>query len=175
MKTWPQAIRDGAISGTVASALSTAVLGARGVQENGSAYAPTNAISHWVWGDRAKRRNVPSGRYTLLGYAIHHASSIFWAVFYEKMIGHRADSKEIAPAIAGGLAVAGLACLVDYQATPKRLQPGFEARLSRKSLALVYGSFGLALALRGILAYEERRARRAPSGRLRNDVSSDFL
>jgi hypothetical protein len=175
MKTWPQAIRDGAISGSVASAASTAVLSARGEQENGTPYAPTNAISHWVWGGKAMRRDGPSTRYTLLGYAIHHASSMFWAAFYEKYFGRKAEAKEIVPSLAGGLGVAAVACFVDYKLTPQRLQPGFEQRLSGKSLALVYGAFGLALAARGLLAYDERRARREPSKRLRNDVSSDFI
>jgi hypothetical protein len=96
-------------------------------------------------------------------------------VFYEKYFGRKAEEKEIVPSVAGGLAVAGVACLVDYKMTPERLQPGFEKRLSSKSLLLVYGVFGLSLAVRGLLAYDERRARRAPSGRLRNDVSSDFI
>lgn len=175
MKTWSQAIRDGAISGSVASAASTAVLSARGEEENGTPYAPTNAISHWVWGNKALRKNGPSARYTLLGYTIHHASSIFWAVFYEKYFGRKAEEKQVAASLAGGLGVAAAACLVDYKLTPQRLQPGFEKRLSTRSLVLVYGVFGLALAVRGLLAYDERRARRAPSGRLRNDVSSDFI
>lgn len=42
MKTWQQAIRDDAVSGSVASILSTAVLGVRGQQEDGTPYAPTN-------------------------------------------------------------------------------------------------------------------------------------
>jgi hypothetical protein len=175
VKTWPQAMRDGVVSGTMASALSTAALGARGLQETGSPYAPTNAISHWLWGERAARQDGPSARYTLLGYAIHHASSIFWAVFYEKYFGRKADEKEIVPSMAGGLAVAGAACLIDYQATPERLQPGYEKRLSGKSLLLVYGVFGLSLALRGLLAHDDRRKRRTSAGRLRNDVSSDFI
>jgi hypothetical protein len=150
MKPWSTALRDGAASGSLASLASTAVLSERGRKENGTPYAPTNAISHWFWGERAARRDDPSTRYTLTGYAIHHASSIFWAVFYEKLFGEKAEGKKIAPALAGGLAIAGLACFVDYKMTPQRLQPGFEKRLSTPSLFLVYGAFGLALAMRGL-------------------------
>jgi hypothetical protein len=158
MKTWPDAIRDGIASGSVASIASTAVLSACGNKENGTPYAPTNAISHWFWGERATRRDGLSARYTLLGYAIHHASSLLWATIYERFVGHKAERKEALPAIAGGLAVAGLACFVDYKLTPYRLQPGFEKRLSTPSMALVYGSFGLALALHGLAAATRRQA-----------------
>ena len=159
MKTWPEAIRDGAISGSVASVLSTAVLGARGERENNSPYAPTNAISHWFWGDRAARHDEPSGRYTAVGYAIHHASATLWAVLYEKWFGGKAERGEILPAVTGAAAVAGLACFVDYKLTPHRLQPGFEKRLSTPSLFLVYASFGAALALRGLAASMKGRHR----------------
>lgn len=156
MKTWSEAMHDGAISGSVASLLSTAVLGAAGERENNTPYAPTNAISHWFWGDRAARKEGPSARYTAVGYAIHHASSTLWAIIYEKWFGEMADRKRIGPALAAGAAVAGMACFVDYKLTPKRLQPGFEKRLSTPAMFLVYASFGAALVLRG-LATPRRR------------------
>ena len=150
MKSWPQAIRDGAISGGIASILTTVVLGRRGDRENGTPFGATNAISHWFWGDGATHQDGPSVRYTLLGYAIHHASATFWAALYEKWFGERADEKALIPALAGGAAVATISCLVDYKVTPRRLHPGYEMRLSTRSLFLVYGTFGVALALRGL-------------------------
>jgi hypothetical protein len=161
MKTWTEALHDGFASGSIASIASTAVLSACGQKENGTPYAPTNAISHWFWGDRALRRDGPSARHTLLGYAIHHATSILWATVYERFIGRKAERRETLPAIAGGLAVAGIACFADYKLTPYRLQPGFEQRLSTPSMVLVYGSFGLALALHGLAAARRRQARTA--------------
>ncbi|WP_019142506.1 hypothetical protein [Noviherbaspirillum massiliense] len=157
MKSWRQALRDGAVSGSVASVLSTAALSAYGEQEDGTPYGPTNAISHWFWGRRATQRDGPSMRYTALGYAIHHASSTFWAVIYEKWLGEHAEQKSLVPAFAGGTAIAGLACFVDYTLTPRRLRPGFEQRLPRRSLFVVYAAFGLGLALRGMVASEESR------------------
>ncbi|HYD93837.1 MAG TPA: hypothetical protein VEC01_00830 [Noviherbaspirillum sp.] len=157
MKTWPQAIRDGAISGSVGSVLSTAVLSARGEQENDSPYAPTNATSHWIWGDRAARHDEPSGRYTAVGYAIHHVSATLWAVLYEKWFGESAERREVRPAVAGAAAVAALACFVDYNLTPRRLTPGFEKRLSSPSLFLVYAAFGAGLLVRGMAAGRKGR------------------
>lgn len=151
MKPWKEALRDGAVSGSVASIVSTVALSARGERENGTPYAPTNAISHWFWGDRAARHDGPSARYTAVGYAIHHASSTLWAVIYEKWFGDKVERGEVFPALGGGAVVAAMACFVDYNLTPQRLQPGFEKRLSTPSLFLVYASFGAGLALRGML------------------------
>jgi hypothetical protein len=159
MKSWSKALRDGAISGSLASVASTAVLSARGKKESATPYGPTNAISHWLWGERAARRDGLSMRYTVLGYGIHHASATLWAVVYEKLLGDKPEGKAVAPALAGGLATAALACFVDYKMTPQRLQPGFEKRLSSRSLVMVYGAFGLALAVRGLASSRTRRAR----------------
>jgi ribosome modulation factor len=151
MKTWSSALRDGAVSGSLASIISTATLAGCSEIENRTPYAPTNATSHWLWGKRAFRQDRPSAHYTLLGYATHHASAILWATIYEKLFGDHADRGEVEAAVVGGEAVAALACFVDYQLTPKRLQPGYEARLSKPSLGLVYGVLGLSFALRGLL------------------------
>src|SRR5438067_5893168 len=65
-------IRNALISGSAASAVSTATLALNGLRANASPYAPTNAISHWLWGERAARQNRPSLKYTLLAYVTHH-------------------------------------------------------------------------------------------------------
>ena len=155
MKTWGQALRDAIPSGSTASILSTIALAGRGERESDSPEAPVNAISHWVWGDRAKLHEEPSKEHTLLGYAIHHASATFWAVFYEKWFGERAERGDFRSALAGAAAVSALACFVDYRVAPYRLQPGYEAHLSRPSLFLVYASFGA-----GLLMHSMARRRR---------------
>ncbi len=146
METWKKSLQRGLVSGTSASVLSTLALAAMGKRETGSAFAPTNAISHWLWRDKAFTRDGPSLRYTLTGYAIHHASATFWAVLFEKLMGRRLDRKDKAMTLAVSTAASAVACFADYQLTPKRLRPGFEERLSRQSLALVYGAFALGLA-----------------------------
>lgn len=151
MNDWKDAMKSGIGSGAAASLLSTAVLAACGKKEAGSPYAPTNAVSHWVWGEEAAHRNRPSARHTLLGFLIHHASATFWAVLYEKWFGRTAARNHPAPALLTSAAMAGLACFVDYQMTPERLKPGYEKRLSKKSLLGVYAAFGLGLALPALL------------------------
>lgn len=146
MEDWKTATSRGMIAGTSASLLSTVALTVLGKREAGSAYAPTNAISHWFWGDKAARRNRPSLRYTLSGYLIHHAASTFWAILFERVMGERLDNKRLSTALPASLAASGVACFVDYQMTPERFKPGFERRLSRPALALVYGAFAVGLA-----------------------------
>jgi hypothetical protein len=137
---------DGFLMGTSASLLSAIALIAFGARENGSAYAPTNAVSHWLWRGRAFRKNGFSFKYTVIGYAIHHSMSVFWGVIHAAL--HVRDKRKGDPVIAitQGLTTAAVACAVDYQITPKRLTPGFEHRLSKPALAGVYIAFGAGLA-----------------------------
>jgi hypothetical protein len=134
-----------ALSGSAASAASSAVLALAGSVENDSAAAPTNATSHWLWGREAYRKNGFSLRHTLAGYAIHHSMSVFWALVYEAVLGPQ-RLKPVGSVVGNAVLVSAAACLIDYTVTPKRLTPGFEARLSRKSMALVYAAFAAGLA-----------------------------
>jgi hypothetical protein len=151
MKTWQQARRDGAVSGSIASLLSTAALTVWGKRETGSPFAPTNAISHWIWGDPAAVRDEANKQHTLVGYAIHHGASTLWAVLYEKWFGELAQQEHIGAAALGAAAVSGLACFVDYQMTPRRLRPGYEMRLSRTALFWVYAGVGMGFLLSSAL------------------------
>lgn len=155
MKTWREAIQAGVVSGAIAGATSGTALALCGQQECGRPFGPVNAISHWIWGDEAALHNAPSSRYSLLGYFIHHCASTMWATIYEKWLGEHADRHKVANALTGGIAVSALACFVDYKMTPHRLQPGYEMRLSKQSLVMVYAAFGLGLALRGLVGHNK--------------------
>lgn len=149
------ALHRALISGTASSLLSTAALAMMGKKETGSAFAPTNAVSHYVYGDEAARHDGLSLRYTVPGYLIHHASSVFWSFVFERVMGGVLDKKNPAGTLAAAAATSAFAALTDYKLTPKRLHPGYEKRLSRQSLAVVYGGFALGLALGAILSRRE--------------------
>jgi hypothetical protein len=151
MKRWRDAARDALVSGSTASLLSTAALATCGAAEIGRPFAPTNAVSHWIFGDRATRANRFSWRHTGLGYLTHHAASVFWALLYEKLFGQRRRDDPAVTALGEATAVAALAYFVDYRLTPRRLMPGYERRLSGRSLFAVYASFAAGLALGGAL------------------------
>jgi hypothetical protein len=151
MEPWKTALQRGLVGGAASSLLSTVALAALGKREAGSAYAPTNAVSHWIWGDQAARHDGPSTRYTLAGYLIHHGSATFWSVLFERLCGDLLDRKEPATTLGVATAASAVACFTDYQLTPQRLHPGYEQRLSRLALAVVYGAFGVGLALGAML------------------------
>jgi hypothetical protein len=151
MNAWNVALREGVVAGTVASLLSTAVLAAYGRRQAGSPFAPTNAVSHWLWGDEALRAQEPSWRYTFGGYVTHHLAAVFWAALYSRLYGHRDAAKELPQAIAGGVATSAVSCLVDYTLVPKRLTPGFEHRLSAGAMVTAYGALAVGFALGALL------------------------
>lgn len=149
-----QVLQPALLDGTLAGLLSSLVLAWRGRLDIGSAPAPLNAPSHWVYGPRALRRNEASLRYTGVGMAVHYASSLFWAVLYRRL---RAAQPRSGPtgAVADAALVTTLAAAVDLKVVPERLTPGFERRLPPRSLWMVYASFGVGLVLGGLL--QQRR------------------
>jgi hypothetical protein len=151
MEPWKTSLQRGLVGGASSSLLSTVAMAALGQRDAGSVYAPTNAVSHWIWGDRATYHYAPSARYTLPGYLIHHGSATFWAVIFERLCGELLDRKNPALTLGIGTAASAVACFTDYQLTPRRLKPGYERHLSRPSLAVVYGAFGIGLAIGAML------------------------
>jgi hypothetical protein len=144
MTTWKQALLEGLVSGSLASLFSAAYLVLGGSRRSQPA-APINAVSHWFFGDRALREDDPSLLHTTTGYLTHHAASVFWATLYAKAWGARPEHKRPLPAAAGAVAMAAVANFVDYQLTPKRLTPGFEHRLGKPEMGVVYAWFAVGL------------------------------
>jgi hypothetical protein len=152
-----QALREGAIAGSVASVLSTVALVLAGRQETGHGAAPVNAISHWFWDHHALTQDRPSLRHTLAGFLVHHGASVFWGTLHARAWGCRRQAKQPGPALAGAATAAALACFVDYQLTPQRLTPGFEHRLSSRAMLAVYACFAVGLAIGSVAAPQLRR------------------
>jgi hypothetical protein len=150
MASWNEALREGLVSGSIASILSAAYLTLAGERRSVPA-APVNAVSHWIFGDRSLREDEPSVLYTVTGYLIHHLASVFWGVLHAKAWGADRRAKKPVPAVAGAVAAAGVASFVDYQMTPKRLTPGFEHRLGKPEMVHVYACFALGLAIGSLL------------------------
>ncbi|HWI78836.1 MAG TPA: hypothetical protein VNS31_06535 [Ramlibacter sp.] len=158
MSYWKTAVREGAITGTIAGLFSTAVLAVAGRRESGSAVAPINAVSHWLWGDESLHAQEASLRHTLTGYVTNHLAAIFWAMLYSRAYGHREEAKRLPQAIAGGVATSAIAYAVDYHVVPKRLTPGYEHRISPGALLATYGALAAGLALGALLLQGHRSA-----------------
>lgn len=144
-------LRRALVSGTVAG-VTTAVTAALTARAQGMpAAAPINAVSHVVWAGDATRKNTWSGKYTLLGFAINHASAIFWATLYEALIAGRSAGRSTAEKLAAGALTSAVAYVTDYHLMPDRLTPGYEKRLSKRGLAPIFAALALSLPLRSLL------------------------
>ncbi|MBL8288082.1 MAG: hypothetical protein JNL85_08870 [Rubrivivax sp.] len=150
MKDWNSALRAGLWTGGAAGLVSMAMLAWRGRLDTGKPYGAINAPSHWVWGDKALRKNEPSWRYTGLGVAIHHASAVLWGVLFERYVARARPTA--AQQVRDAALATGTAAAVDFVLTPRRLRPGFERRLSLPSLVVVYAGFAAGLAIGSALA-----------------------
>lgn len=159
-KNWSRTIRAGLVSGAVASIASTIALSILGKAELGKSAAPVNGPSQWIWGRHAPYQDHFSLRYTIVGYAIHHAASVFWAIWYEKLRQRFPPAKSTAAVLAPAVATTAAAYAVDFHFTPKRLTPGFEHRLSQPSLLIVYGTFALGLAATALIERNQQCPRR---------------
>ena len=76
--------------------------------ENGHAARPMNALTHIYDGGAPLAHDGDGGRNTALGFAIHTAASIWWAAFYESLLGRHAR-RDGARAIAAGVGIAAAA------------------------------------------------------------------
>ena len=140
-----------AASGKLAGTATAATAAACGFMENGNAIAPLNAVSHIIWGEDAVRARAFSVKYTLVGLFLNDAATASWAALHRQWFGAAVERRDAPASLAGGAAVACLAYLMDYHVVPKRLTPGFEKHLSRRSLFLIYVVLALTLGLSGLL------------------------
>ena len=149
-------------SGTLASLLSTLAVTFFSRRHCGAAAAGTNAASQWFWYPHARHVPRASPRYTLAGYAVHHASSLWWACGFELLRPQRATPRGRALRAAG---VAALAYVVDYHVVPRRLSPGFEHRIGRAGMCAAYAAFALGLYLASRPAHLKAAPHQAPATR----------
>lgn len=145
-------LRRSLISGSIASIASAVSLSLLGQKELKRSAAPINGPSQWLWGRQAAYANRFTFRHTVIGYCIHHAASIFWAIWYERFRHNAPTANVIDAAITPAVFTTATAYTVDFYLIPKRFAPGFENRLSKKSLLAVYGIFALGLATPALLA-----------------------
>lgn len=159
MNSWSRSARQAIFSGAAASLLSAVVLAVCGKLERGTAAGPINGPSQWVHGRWAAHVRTPSLRHTVVGFLIHHAMATGWALLHERVFGANKGAQPFRQRVGAAALTGGAANFVDYQLTPKRLQPGFEQQLSRGSLLLVYAAFAVGLTLYVDTAARRRKAR----------------
>lgn len=139
------------VTGTVAGLASAAALALLAKAEDKSALQPINATSHWLHGEKAARCEELDATHTLVGFATHYASAVFWALPFEIW---RARRRPVSAStlLRGACTTAAVAAVIDYGATPKRFTPGWELVLSKRSMVIAYAALALGLASGGKLA-----------------------
>jgi hypothetical protein len=156
------------ITSAVASAASALALTLLARAERRGALRPLNATSHWLHGDAAARDAKADGRRTAVGAVTHHLAAMFWSAILEGALGSR---KRTLPALAiNGAAVAALAAVVDYALMPRRLSPGWELALTRKSMAGAFGAMAAGLAAGAFAARSDRSSGRRRPRRASQEV-----
>ena len=146
-------------SGTAASVASAAAALIASRLENGHAARPMNAVTHIYDGGEPPAHDGRNGRNTALGFAIHTGASIWWAVFYEGLLGRYARGGRGCAAVSGA-AIAVAAYAVDYFVVGPRFRPGFERYLSGRSMFAVYAALAAGFAVAALATPERSRARR---------------
>jgi hypothetical protein len=148
MIRWLPIVQRSLVSGTCASITSSIALALAARAEGQGALQPVNATSHWLNGQAAASVRHADLRHTAIGYATHHAATIFWAVLFERFVQPRRPLTA-GPMLREALIVSAIAAAVDYGATPKRFTPGWEFVLSKRSMAAVYAAMAVGLVAGG--------------------------
>jgi hypothetical protein len=151
MDRWLRIGLSALVTGTAASIVSTAALALLARAEGKGAFQLTNATSHWLHGDSAASYPGADAAHTLVGYATHHASTLFWAVPFEAWLAVR-PPRTTAGLLRDACAMSAIAAAIDYGVTPKRLTPGWELVLSKRSMAATFGAMALGLAAGTLVA-----------------------
>jgi hypothetical protein len=157
------AARRALFSGASASICSALALAVCSRIDEGSFAGGLNGPSQWLWGETEAYTRKPSARHTIVGYGIHHLTSVFWATIYERAFGERAEGKTpLRRCAEAALSTTG-AYVVDYHLTPPRLRPGFKKHVRTPSIFVIYGAFAAGLAGAAIIRDRNQGNRRVPA------------
>lgn len=132
------------LTGTVAGLASAAALASLARAEGKGAVRPINATSHWLHGDKAAECGELDATHTLIGSATHYVSAVFWALPFELWRAKRRP-RSTGTLLLGACMTSAVAAAIDYGATPKRLTPGWELVLGKRSMVVTYGVLALGL------------------------------
>jgi hypothetical protein len=139
-------VRNAVMSGTSGALLSFVAAAVCSRIETGCALPALHAVSHIAWNDRPESHHGRKPHNLLIGHALHHGASIFWAGFFETFFGRVAERSSTAAAI-GGATIATAAFVTDYHVVARRFTPGFEGHVGNRSLFAIYAALAAGLAL----------------------------
>ena len=150
-------VLDCLVSGLAGGVLSQFVSAIYGRAERGGSDLPMHAVSHIAWGDAPESHKGRHAYNFVIGAALHHGASIFWASFFEALFGSNAE-RSTGSALVGGATIASAAYVTDYYVVSDRFKPGFETHLSSRGLFAIYAALGIGFAvaarLRGLYRHQ---------------------
>jgi hypothetical protein len=138
------------LTSAVTSAATTAALVLLSSKDTGHPAAALNATSHIVWGDKAAKYDDWDLRHTLVGGLLNAGAMGFWSAVQTLLPKPRSAFG----ALRNATIVTAVAYVTDYYLVPKRLNPGFEQRLSVKSL---FGTYAVLAASLAVSAFATQR------------------
>lgn len=150
------------VSGSVASVAAAAALAILARAEGKGALQPVNATSHWLHGEEAGHFRRADAAHTLVGFTTHHASALFWALPFEIWLA-RHPPRSRTHLLRDAAVMSAIAAAVDYGMVPKRLTPGWEEVVSKRSIAVAYGALALGLFAGAMLTRHWRRRSPQPA------------
>lgn len=133
------------LTSAVTTAATTATLCLLSSKETGHPAAALNATSHILWGEKATGHDQWDIRHTLTGALLNAGAMGLWSGVHALFPRPRS----VFGAVRNGTIVSALAYFTDYHVVPQRLTPGFEQRLSRKSMLSTYAALAASLAVSG--------------------------
>ena len=133
------------VSGCLSGLAVAAVAAWRARVEGRSAWRPINGMSHMVWGRRAAVQERVTVRFTGAGLLLNGFACGCWAWLYRLMHPLRPGPFPFVRSAGRAIGVSALAYVTDYYLVPRRLTPGFELTLSRRSFPWVYGALAAGL------------------------------
>jgi hypothetical protein len=150
LQRWRAAARRALVSGSSAAVTSAVALSICSRMDEGSYVGGLNGPSQWLWGEHEAYTRRLTLRHSVIGYVIHHLTSIFWATIFERIFGEPGSRKRALRRGAEAAISTTGAYVVDYYLTPSRFRPGFKKHVRTPSMFVIYGAFALGLAVAAI-------------------------
>ncbi|WP_011582824.1 MULTISPECIES: hypothetical protein [Chelativorans] len=151
MNTVRYAFYSGSMAGF--AALLSIMTSAKG--EGRGMLQPVNATSHWLHGDSVARRATVDMRHTGLGAVTNLASAMFWALPFAFWASRR-EPQSLPRLLCGASVVSAFAALLDYGVLPRRITPGWELAISKRSVAGAFAAMAIGLAAGAWAAQRQR-------------------
>ncbi len=122
------------------------------LRERKPALEGVNAISHIFFDKQALGQTKFSAQYTLNGLLLNFGAMLGWAAVAEaSFVLLKLPAREFVTSTMVAIVVSVMAYIVDFLVVPKRLTPGFELVISKRSLLIIYVGLSVAFFIGAML------------------------